>query len=113
MNVFAAAPNDFMMNIYGSYLAFVGYEIDGNNLQGFTGYSPQVTRDFFPAWGWDAVVKFFPKGGAVPGEWCWIIAILDDSDQANALGYHDVTSTGLPLAKVFAERIKRMGLAGR
>lgn len=28
--------------------------------------------------------------------------ILDDSDQANALGYHDLTTEGLPIGKVFA-----------
>jgi len=28
--------------------------------------------------------------------------ILDDSDQAGALGYHDLTSDGLPIGKVFA-----------
>ena len=30
------------------------------------------------------------------------MAILDDSDQAGALGYHDLTSEALPLDKVFA-----------
>jgi len=28
--------------------------------------------------------------------------LLDDSDQANALGYHDLTTEGLPIGKVFA-----------
>ena len=28
--------------------------------------------------------------------------MLDDSDQANALGYHDLTSEGLPIGKAFA-----------
>ena len=27
---------------------------------------------------------------------------MDDSDQAGALGYHDLTSAGLPMGKVFA-----------
>jgi hypothetical protein len=31
-----------------------------------------------------------------------LLVLLDDSDQANALGYHDLTSEGLPLGKVFA-----------
>ena len=29
--------------------------------------------------------------------------VLDTSDQAGALGYHDVTPQGLPLGKVFAK----------
>ena len=29
------------------------------------------------------------------------MAFLDDADQANALAYHDLTSDGLPVAKVF------------
>ncbi|UIF89492.1 hypothetical protein KAF44_29135 (plasmid) [Cupriavidus necator] len=33
----------------------------------------------------------------------WWLVILDDSDQANAYGYHDVTNDGLPLGKVFAK----------
>jgi hypothetical protein len=36
-----------------------------------------------------------------PGLW-WLI-ILDNSDIAGVLGYHDATPEGLPLAKVFAE----------
>jgi hypothetical protein len=30
------------------------------------------------------------------------MSVLDNSDQAGALGYHDVTNEGLPLGKVFA-----------
>lgn len=61
----------------------------------------QVTNDFYPAWGVDAQLTFVPSGSdPAPGSW-WLV-ILDDSDQANALGYHDITSDGLPLGKVFA-----------
>jgi hypothetical protein len=31
------------------------------------------------------------------------MAILDNADQAGALGYHDITPDGLPLGKVFAK----------
>lgn len=62
----------------------------------------QVSRDFAPAWGIDADLRFVPKGSKPqPGEW-WLV-ILDNSDQAGALGYHDLTSQGLPLGKVFAK----------
>src|SRR5437667_8874014 len=61
----------------------------------------QVSRDFAPAWGVDAVLTFVPKGTKPPAGMWWL-AILDNSDTAGALGYHDVTTRGLPLAKVFA-----------
>jgi hypothetical protein len=61
----------------------------------------QVTNDFRPVWGTDAALNIVPKGTQAPtGSW-WLV-ILDDSDQANALGYHDLTSEGLPIGKVFA-----------
>ena len=61
----------------------------------------QVTNDFRPVWGIDAELNIVAKGTQPPnGSW-WLV-LLDDSDQANALGYHDLTSDGLPLGKVFA-----------
>lgn len=61
----------------------------------------QVDNDLVPAWGVPAELRFVPKGqGPLPGEW-WL-AILDDSDQAGALGYHDLTNDGLPISKAFA-----------
>jgi hypothetical protein len=61
----------------------------------------QVHRDFAPPWGIDADLTFVPQGTTpVPGSW-WL-TVLDNSDQAGALGYHDVTNEGLPLGKVFA-----------
>lgn len=61
----------------------------------------QVTRDFAPAWKRDADLTFVPKGGT-PDPDAWTLGIFDDSDQAGALGYHDFTEGGQPLAKVFA-----------
>lgn len=62
----------------------------------------QVSRDFAPAWGIDAELRVLPKGSKPgPGEW-WLV-ILDNSDQAGTLGYHDLTAAGLPLGKVFAK----------
>lgn len=61
----------------------------------------QVHRDFAPAWGIDADLAFVPKG-ARPGAVAWWLVILDSSDEAGALGYHDLTNQGLPLGKVFA-----------
>lgn len=60
----------------------------------------QVTRDFLPIWGIAAKLNFHPSKIAAPG--AWQLVILDDSDQADALGYHELTAGGLPLGKVFA-----------
>jgi hypothetical protein len=61
----------------------------------------QVHRDFAPVWGVDADLTFVPAG-STPAKGSWWLAILDNSDQAGALGYHDLTNEGLPLGKVFA-----------
>jgi hypothetical protein len=61
----------------------------------------QVSSHFAPRWGVDADLAFFPAA-AQPPAGNWWLTILDDSDQAGALGYHDVTPEGLPLGKVFA-----------
>jgi hypothetical protein len=61
----------------------------------------QVSEHFAPAWGVDAKLSFVPQNTNPPsGSW-WLV-MLDDSDQAGALGYHDLTSEGLPMGKVFA-----------
>jgi hypothetical protein len=64
-------------------------------------FQKQITRDFAPIWGVDANLSFVPKGATVPPK-TWLIGVFDNSDQAGALGYHDLTEDGLPLAKVFA-----------
>jgi hypothetical protein len=61
----------------------------------------QVTNDFRPIWGTDAVLKIIPQGTQPPAGTWWLV-ILDDSDQAGALGYHDLTPDGLPIGKIFA-----------
>lgn len=65
----------------------------------------QVARDFQPIWGIEAKLQFFSgadaKADRVPKSMWWL-AILDDSDQAGALGYHDLNPQGLPMGKVFA-----------
>jgi hypothetical protein len=61
----------------------------------------QVTNDFRPIWGTDAELTMVPQGTQPPASTWWLV-ILDDSDQAGALGYHDLTPDGLPIGKVFA-----------
>jgi hypothetical protein len=61
----------------------------------------QIHRDFFPVWGVDANLLFVGKNMRAPAE-TWQLVILDNSDQAGILGYHDLTPDGFPLGKVFA-----------
>lgn len=62
----------------------------------------QVTRDFAPIWGIDAELSFVPKGQTPPADHWWLV-VLDNTNQAGALGYHELTPAGLPIGKVFAE----------
>lgn len=61
----------------------------------------QVSYDFYAYWGVNATIKFLPKGETLTKGW-WQIVVLDDPDQADALGYHELSSTGEPLGKIFA-----------
>src|SRR5690349_5639541 len=58
----------------------------------------QVSRDFAPIWGLDA--KLVAQTHDVTTE---RIYILDDSDQANALGYHETDKHDVPVGYVFAK----------
>jgi hypothetical protein len=62
----------------------------------------QITRDFAPIWGTYAQLSFVGKGQTAPAT-SWWLTVLDNSDQAGALGYHDTTPAGLPSGKVFAQ----------
>jgi hypothetical protein len=62
----------------------------------------QVTHDFCPAWKLEVpTLKFIPKNQIAPLG-AWQLVVLNASDQAGALGYHDLTPDGLPLSKVFS-----------
>jgi hypothetical protein len=72
-------------------------------------FQTQWTRDLAPIWGLeDAQFVWTPKEQTPPAASWWVV-FLDDSDQAGALAYHDVTDQGLPLSKVFAQTIKGDG----
>lgn len=62
----------------------------------------QVHRDFAPTWGIDADLTFVPKG-QTPDVGHWWLVLLDNSDTAGALGYHELTPAGLPIGKVFCK----------
>ncbi len=68
-------------------------------------FTIQWNRDLAPAWGIDEVRFEFTPKGQPPTSGAWWLVWLDDSDQADALAYHDVTDEGLPLSKVFVKTI--------
>ncbi len=61
----------------------------------------QVSRDFAPIWGIDAQLQFVGQGQQ-PAAGAWQLVVLDDSDQAGALGYHEVQGV-LPYGLAFAK----------
>lgn len=60
----------------------------------------QIDRDFHPVWGLRAILSFRADKTIRTGNWG--VAVVDDSDQAGALGYHDETADGQPLGTVAA-----------
>jgi hypothetical protein len=70
----------------------------------------QLDHDFTPIWGVGAILHF--QGAQdMSSKWSgkWNIVVLDTSDEANALGYHDLTPEGLPLGKAFAKTSQKDG----
>jgi len=69
-------------------------------------FQTQWNRDLDPIWGvGEANFKFVARKTQPPaGSW-WVV-FLDDSDQADALAYHDLTNEGLPISKVFVKTIE-------
>jgi hypothetical protein len=65
----------------------------------------QVDRDFGPVWSVQAQLTFVGAGGK-PNPASWWLVMLDNSDDASALGYHEMTSTGLPIGKAFMKTTK-------
>ena len=61
----------------------------------------QVSEHLSAVWGVDATLNFVQRGASPPAG-TWWLTILDNSDQAGSVGYHDLTNEGLPLGKVFA-----------
>ena len=65
----------------------------------------QWNNDLRPVWGIEpATFAFVPKN-QTPAAGTWWVVFLDDSDQAGALAYHDLTNDGLPISKVFTRTI--------
>jgi hypothetical protein len=71
----------------------------------------QVDRDWVPHWGGGARVFAYENGGGgrVPDA-AWQIVLVNTSDEAGALGYHETTATGQPCGIVAVGDCIRDGL---
>lgn len=68
----------------------------------------QLDRDWYPAWNTTATLVFLNKNQAVPAG-AWPLYLLDTSDVAGALGYHDETNRGVPYGRVFVKTSQQYG----
>ncbi len=62
----------------------------------------QVSRDL-PLGGWPEAKLNLVVPGENPPPGASVLALLDNADQAGALGYHDVTPDGYPVGKAFVK----------
>jgi hypothetical protein len=68
-------------------------------------FEQQWNKELRPVWGVDdASFVFMPKH-KMPPSGSWWLVFLNDSDQAGALAYHDLTNEGLPISKVFVRTL--------
>ena len=56
-------------------------------------------QHFLPIWGYP--VRLYNTKKAKPTDWQFVY--FDNADEANALGYHDLTKNGQPAAKIFVK----------
>lgn len=68
-------------------------------------FDHQWNTDLRPIWGVEAATFTFVPGHTMPPAGSWWVVFLDDSDQAGALAYHDLTNEGLPISKVFVKTL--------
>lgn len=65
-------------------------------------FQAQLDEDFGPAYGIHAQLRIMARDGKLePNEWQMVV--VDTSDQAGALGYHQRSATGTPLGYCFAK----------
>lgn len=79
--------------------------LDANVQEMLPAFLQQWNSDLRPVWGVDEAAFAFIPAGQQPDPGTWWMVFLDDSDQANALAYHDLTNDGLPISKVFVKTI--------
>jgi hypothetical protein len=70
-------------------------------------FDQQWNKDLRPIWGVDAATFTFVPKHQMPPAGSWWCVFLDNSDQAGALAYHDLTNEGLPISKVFVKTLQQ------
>lgn len=88
---------------------------DADVAEGVAALQRQVSDDFAPVWQVDAELHQVPRTQAFkpvrPND-LWGLVLIDDAEVEKELGpgrirgYHDTTATGLPLARVFVNRLQ-------
>jgi hypothetical protein len=69
-------------------------------------FDQQWNKDLGPVWGVDAATFTFVPRHRIPAAGSWWLVFLDNSDQADALAYHDLTNDGMPISKVFVKTLQ-------
>jgi intein/homing endonuclease len=65
----------------------------------------QLNEEFKHYWGISAKLYYCPPNVAIPKN-MWSSLLLDTSDVAGALGYHDANDNGIPQCKTFVKTVK-------
>jgi hypothetical protein len=68
-------------------------------------FTQQWNQDLRPVWGVESATFTIVPKTTKPATGSWWLVFLDDSDQAGALAYHDLTNEGLPISKVFVKTL--------
>ena len=69
-------------------------------------FNTQWNNDLNSVWGVGAATFALTPKQQSPPAGSWWVVFLDNSDQGNALAYHDLTNEGLPISKVFVKTIQ-------
>lgn len=81
--------------------------ISDAEVQGYLpAFDQQWNKDLLPVWGVDEAKFTFAPKSTKPAPGTWWVVFLDNSDQAGALAYHDLTNEGLPISKVFVKTLQ-------
>src|SRR5438105_5770749 len=80
--------------------------INDDNVQAMlSAFDTQWNQDLNAVWGVGSAQFTFTPNTTDPAAGAWWVVFLDNSDQANALAYHDLTNEGLPISKVFVKTL--------
>src|SRR5471030_1685112 len=68
-------------------------------------FQQQWNEDLKSAWHVEHARFHFLPPRKAPAAGAWWLVFLDDSDQASALAYHDLSNDGYPVSKVFVQTL--------